>query len=364
MNVDYFNRLIDVIKKEDVDAIFITPSEEMKFLLGHSPSMGERFQGVFIKENGEYFYICNKLTVDEMENLFDDNKDKVYGWFDNDGFIDIVEKVLEKENLIGKKIGVNCTARAFNILEIMDKIDVKFVNTKKIIEDWRIIKSPEEINNLRIAAKKADIVYKKIIKFIKPGIKEQDIIDKIAELFLEEGCEISFDTIVASGVNSSQPHYNSGTRVIEEKDMMVLDFGCKYNGFCSDMSRTVFVGGISEEEKKIYEIVLASNAAGENAVKLNAKVADVDKAARKVIEDAGYGDYFYTRLGHGIGYSVHEAPDIKQSSDRKLDVGMAFSIEPGIYLPGKFGMRVEDILVITEKGPEILNKSERGIVIV
>ncbi|HBV68364.1 MAG TPA: aminopeptidase P family protein, partial [Clostridiales bacterium] len=133
---------------------------------------------------------------------------------------------------------------------------------------------------------------------------------------------------------------------------------------CADMSRTVFVGDISEEEKKVYEIILASQEAGERAAVEGAYIPDVDRAAREIIENAGYGKYFPTRLGHGIGYSVHEAPDIKASNKRKLEKGMVFSIEPGIYMAGKFGMRIENIVAVTENGNEVLNKASKEIKII
>ncbi|WP_313371231.1 M24 family metallopeptidase, partial [Sedimentibacter sp.] len=153
-------------------------------------------------------------------------------------------------------------------------------------------------------------------------------------------------------------------RVIQEKDIIILDWGCKYNGMCADMSRTVFVGDITEEERQVYEIVLKSQEEGEKAAVKGAYIPEVDKAARDVIKDAGYEKYFFTRLGHGIGYSVHEAPDIKKSNQRYLEEGMVFSIEPGIYIAGKFGMRIENIVAVTENGNEILNKASKEIKII
>lgn len=167
------------------------------------------------------------------------------------------------------------------------------------------------------------------------------------------------DAIVSFGANASYPHYmvSGEGAVLQEKDVLLTDFGCSYHGFQSDMTRTVFIGEPTEEEAKIYDIVLKANLAGEAAVKEGAYIPEIDKAARKVIEDAGYGQYFTTRLGHGIGYQVHESPEIKQSNRRNLEKGMAFSIEPGIYIPGVIGIRVEDIVVINEHGErEILNK--------
>jgi Xaa-Pro dipeptidase len=153
-------------------------------------------------------------------------------------------------------------------------------------------------------------------------------------------------------------------RVIEEQDMMILDFGCTYNGMFSDMSRTIFVGGITEKQKEIYAIVRAAYEAGAAAAVNGAFVPDVDKAARDIIDNAGYKECFINRLGHGIGYMIHEGPDIKKSNRRNLEPGMAFSIEPGIYIAGDVGMRVENIVMATEDGNEILNHSSKEIIII
>ncbi|MFA6984471.1 MAG: M24 family metallopeptidase, partial [Sedimentibacter sp.] len=227
----------------------------------------------------------------------------------------------------------------------------------------RIIKNEEELDNLRMAARITDESYDELLKFIKPGIKEADIARKMNEIFKEKGADEGF-TMVCSGPNSSYPHYNDDQRVIQEKDIIVLDWGCKYNNMCADMSRTIFVGGITEEERKVYEIVKASQEAGEKAAVKGAYIPDVDKASRDIIEKAGYGKYFFTRLGHGIGYSVHEAPDIKASNKRDLEEGMVFSIEPGIYLAGNFGIRIENIVAVTKDGNEVLNKASKEIKVI
>lgn len=362
MRKKYLDRLVNILQDKKIDAILISPSEEMEFIMGHNTYLCERFQALIIKSDGTYFYICNLLTVDEVQAVLGPDI-KVYGWFDGDEFTDTVRKAFEENGLIGKTIGVNSTERAFLILQIMDAVDVKFVNGKPLLEELRMIKDEEELENLRTAARITDESYEELLKFIRPGIKEADIARKMNEIFKEKGADAGF-TMVCSGPNSSYPHYNSDQRTIQEKDVIVLDWGCKYNDMCADMSRTVFVGDITDEERKVYEIVRKSQEAGENAAVRGAFIPDVDKASREVIESAGYGKNFFTRLGHGIGYSVHEAPDIKKSNRRYLEKGMVFSIEPGIYLAGRFGMRIENIVAITENGHEVLNKASKDIKII
>lgn len=362
MRKKYLDRLVGLLNNSNMDAILIAPSEEMEFIMGHNTHICERFQALIIKKDGSYFYICNLLTVGEIQDVLGPDI-KVYGWFDGDEFTDTVKIALEENNLIGKTIGVNSTERAFLILQIMESIDVRFINGKPILEEMRMIKDGEEIANLRIAAHITDESYEELLKFIRPGIKEIDISNKMNEIFKAKGADEGF-TMVCSGPNSSYPHYAGNQRVIQEKDIIILDWGCKYNNMCADMSRTVFVGGITDEERKIYEIVLKSQLAGEKAAIEGAYIPDVDKASREIIEEEGYGDYFFTRLGHGIGYSVHEAPDIKASNKRHLEKGMVFSIEPGIYIAGKVGMRIENIVAITENGTEILNQASNEIKII
>lgn len=362
MRQKYFDKLVNILKDRKLDALLIAPSEEMEFIMGHNTHLCERFQGLIIKSDGTYFYICNLLTVDEVQAVLGPDI-KVYGWFDGDNFIDTVQKAFQENGLIGKTIGVNSTERAFIILQIMEAVNVKFVNGKPLLEEMRMIKDAEELDNLRMAARITDESYEELLQFIKPGIKEADIAKKMNEIFKAKGADEGF-TMVCSGPNSSYPHYNDDQRVIQEKDVIVLDWGCKYNDMCADMSRTVFVGDITDEERKIYEIVLQSQEAGEKAAVNGAYIPDVDKAAREVIEKAGYGKYFFTRLGHGIGYSVHESPDIKASNQRYLEKGMVFSVEPGIYIAGKVGMRIEDIVAVTENGNEILNKATKEIQII
>ena len=363
LNEKYLDKLIHIMDSKMVDAMFIAPSEDLEFLLGFSPHMDERFQGLFITRKKNLFYIAPQLAREEMQNAV--GKHKVYDWSDGKGFMDTVLEAFEEFGLGNKTIGVNGTTSAVSVLDIKDRIDVNFINGKPILEELRIIKSDEEIERLRKAAHLTDRVFEELLGYIKPGLQEKDIKEKIQELFLKNGAEgDSFNPIVASGPNSSMPHYNKYDRYIQEKDIIILDFGCKYEGLCSDMSRTVFVGGVSDEERKIYDIVYKAQDAGEKTVKEGVTAESVDIVSRNIIKEAGYGDYFLNRLGHGIGFGVHEAPDIKEGNKRKLEKGMAFSIEPGIYLPGKFGIRIENIMAMTKDGPEVLNKADKGINVV
>ena len=361
MNLFYKDKLCEVLKNNNVDAILIAPGEELEFILGHTTHICERFQALFIKATGEYFYVCNKLTEDEITMHMDGNP--VYGWYDKDGFLPTFKKAMEENGLIGKTIGVNSTERACLVLDMMQNVDVKFVNGKPLLERMRIHKTAEEIENLRIAGKITDDTYYEILKYVKPGMSEKDVVDFIKAEFAKRGADFGF-AIVATGENAALPHYADDKRIIEENDVVLCDFGCVYKGLCADMTRTFFVGAVTDEQKKMYDYVLRSQCAGVDAAVNGAFVPDVDRASRDIIDESGYGPTFVTRLGHGIGYSVHEAPDIKQSNPINLEPGMVFSIEPGIYRVGEFGIRIEDIVLVTEDGHELLNNATKELIVV
>ncbi|MEF9984140.1 MAG: Xaa-Pro peptidase family protein [Oscillospiraceae bacterium] len=360
MNNIYLNKLVNILNERKVDAMLIAPSEEMEFILGHTTHICERFQALVIKNTGDYFYICNMLTYDEIKSL---GNIKVYGWYDGDGYMETAKKAFEENGLIGKTIGVNSTERAFIILDIMKNMDIKFINGKPLLEDMRIIKSEEEIANIKIACKITDETFDEVVKFVKPGMKELDIVNFMKSEFAKRNADFGF-AIIASGPNAALPHYNGCDRVIQKHEPLLLDFGCIYNGMCSDMTRTIFIDEPTEEHKKMYEFVKRSTIAGDEKAVDGAFIPDVDKTARDIIDESGYGKTFVTRLGHGIGYSIHEAPDIKQSNPRHLEPGMIFSIEPGIYRVNEFGIRIEDLVLVTKGGNEVLYTTTKEMVVV
>ena len=363
MNQDRINKLAEQLKTNKLGGMLICPSEDMLFLTGYTPKMCKRFQALFVTDSGETFFICNLLYKGEIENAFG-GRIPVYTWRDGESMTEVARQVLAKYGLTGTTLGVNSSAQAFNTLEIERDCGVKFVNGVPIIDEARIIKTEQEIADLRKAAKITDDAFTAVLEFIKPGLKEGDILQFLSNHMSAAGGRKTWG-IIASGPNSSYPHYHGTDRIIQKQDLMILDFGCSVNGMFSDMSRTVFVGGITDEQRKIYDIVRRSYEAGEKAVVTGAYIPDIDKVARDIIEAEGYGDTFLNRLGHGIGYMVHEAPDIKKNNKRNLEAGMAFSIEPGIYIAGKFGMRIENIVVATPRpsGNEVLNKSSKEIII-
>ena len=361
MKISSVNKLVSQMKKDGFDAVLICPSEELKYFTGNTLMMCKRFQGLVIKSDSSAFYICNTLYKGEVEKNL--SGIKLYTWFDSEDMPDSVGKILIGEGLHGKKVGVNSAAPAYWILDITRTAGITFVNAMPTFEEMRVIKTDEELVNLQKAADISDAVFDKVVRYIRHGLKEADIRNFLLTEMEKLGGTGAW-AIVACKPNCSYPHYSGTDGVVCTQDVVLLDFGCIYNDMRSDMSRMVFVGGISDKEREVYEICRKATKAGQDACFEGAYIPNIDAAARNIISDAGYGDYFEYRVGHGIGYMIHEEPYIKVSNTRYLEKGMVFSIEPGINIPGEFGMRVENIVAITSNGTEILNKSSDEIIIV
>ena len=361
VNTDLIKKTAGLLSKDGVSVLMVAPGADMKFLLGHAPMMCERYQALFVKDDGSVFYICNALYEDEISEILPGAP--IYTWFDSDDFTAVAARAFEENGLIGKRIAVNGTVRAFNLVRLMKNIDFIPENGKDYLELTRIIKTPEELENLRRASLVADKVFEDIVKFIKPGMTEKDIKDENARLCRLHGGQNASGGIVAVGANAAMPHYLGGEAVVTDNCSIVMDFGCTVGGMYSDITRTVFVGHASPRQRQLYKLVLKANLTGEKAAVNGAYIPDVDAAARKVIEDEGLGKYFNHRLGHGIGYAGHEAPYIHGDYHMHLAPGMAFSCEPGIYIKDEIGIRIEDVVIINEKGEtEVLNKCTKELI--
>ena len=233
-----------------------------------------------------------------------------------------------------------------------------------LLHELRRVKDAQELETLVAAQRIAEKALEEIYNDIRPGVTEKEIAAKLIYLMLHYGAEnVSFDPIVVSGPNGSMPHGVPSEKEIREGEFVTMDFGTLYHGYCSDMTRTVAVGHVTEEMDKVYHTVLDAQLAGIAAARAGVKGCDVDAAARKVIADAGYGEYFGHGFGHGVGVEIHETPYASSSWKKPLPAGAVISAEPGIYLPGKFGVRIEDVIVIRENGCEDITKAPKELLI-
>jgi Xaa-Pro aminopeptidase len=243
--------------------------------------------------------------------------------------------------------------------------ETRFHNGSWMMEELRAVKSAEEVDAIQTAAAIADQAFSHIIGQISPGVTEREIALELEFFMRSHGAEgVSFDTIVAVAERSAFPHARPTDRAAARGDSVLMDYGCKVNGYCSDMTRTVFVGDVSGEQLKIYKTVLAARQAGLDAVKSGAACVDVDAAARTVIDAAGYGANFSHSLGHGVGLNVHEAPVISPRSGKTLTAGNVVTIEPGIYAHNALGVRIEDLVVVTDGGCVNLTASPTEVIVV
>ena len=244
-------------------------------------------------------------------------------------------------------------------------LHAKLVPFNKEINGFRGVKEEWELDRMRKAQEITDKAFADVLPRLKAGMTELELqAELIYCLYKNGGQGLSFDPIVVSGPNTSLPHGVAGDRVIQEGDFVTMDFGVLYQGYCSDMTRTVAVGYATEEMKKVYETVAAAQLAGIAATKAGVIGKDIDAAARKVITDAGYGEYFGHGYGHSLGLEIHEAPNPNPGNPNPMPLGAVCSAEPGIYLPGKFGVRIEDVTIVGENGVEIITKSPKNLIIV
>ena len=254
------------------------------------------------------------------------------------------------------------------VAELMDyekNLNAKLVPYNKAINGFRGVKEEWELERMRKAQEITDKAFSEVVGRIKPGMTELELqAELIYCLYKNGGQGLSFDPIVVSGPNTSLPHGVAGDRVIREGDFVTMDFGVLYQGYCSDMTRTVAVGYATEEMKKVYDTVLKAQLAGIAATKAGVPGKDIDAVARKVIEDAGYGPYFGHGYGHSLGLEIHEAPNPNGGNPEPMPVGAVCSAEPGIYLPGKFGVRIEDVTIYLEDGCEDITHSPKNLIIV
>ncbi len=232
------------------------------------------------------------------------------------------------------------------------------------INELRMVKSAEEIQNIKIAQKIAEDAFEHILTFIRPGVTEKRIALELDFYMLSHGAEaLSFETIAVTGKKTSMPHGVPDDTVVESGDFITMDFGAVYKGYHSDMTRTVAVGEVSSEQRKIYEIVLEAQKASLEILKKGVSCKDADAAARDIIKNAGYGEYFGHGTGHGVGIEIHELPNLSPRSNAVLEVGNVVTVEPGIYIPNKFGVRIEDMALITENGYENLTSTSKELII-
>ncbi len=235
---------------------------------------------------------------------------------------------------------------------------------QKLLDGLRASKDEGELALMCRAQAITDEAFRAILNFIRPGMTEREIAARLVYELLSRGGErVSFDPIVAAGPNGSRPHAVPGDQMVEEGMFITMDFGCKSGGYCSDMTRTVALGQPSQEMEEVYSAVLAAQKAGINAARAGVTGQEIDEAARRVLREAGYGEYFSHGFGHSLGVDIHESPNANSKEQRPMPVGAVISAEPGVYIPGRFGVRIEDVLILNETGCEDITRSPKDLIV-
>lgn len=276
--------------------------------------------------------------------------------------LDAIKSHLQELNV--ENVGFEGNLVSYDTYLKLSKAPISLISVSGAIEEIREVKTEDEIQIIQKAAEIVDEAYDYILTVTKAGMTEHDVKAKLESKMLELGAEdTSFDTIVASGYRGAMPHGVASDKVIEDGDLITLDYGAYYKGYASDITRTFAVGELDDKLKEIHQIVLDANLKAIEAAKPGMKASELDAVARDYISEKGYGDYFGHSLGHGIGLDVHEGPALSRRSDSTLKVNQCVTIEPGIYLEGLGGVRIEDDILITENGCERFTKSSKDLII-
>jgi len=343
----------EVVRSKGLDALLVSKPENRFYLSGFTGS-----SGFLVISADEAYLVTDFRYVEQAQQQVEcfkviKHETPVFKTINN------LLKQLDIANL-----GFEANHLTFEQYTFLNEnLECSLIPEKNIVEELRKVKSAEEIEKIKKAVEISEKAFESILAKIKPGVTEKELALELEFSMKKMGAEsLSFDIIVASGKRSSLPHGRAADKKIEEGDLITFDFGCKHAGYCSDMTRTVVLGKPSKEQENIYYTVLSAQQKALQYIKPGMKAAEIDSIAREVITSAGYGDYFGHGLGHGVGLEVHEAPRLSKEGDETLQPGMVVTIEPGIYIPDFGGVRIEDLVVITENGCNNLNTFTKELI--
>ncbi len=351
-------KLIAKMKEKDFDGVIIFPGSSMYYLTGLKLKPSERITFVLIRKTGEKIFVLPEVEKDKMTNIKFNNL-----FIYKDDPLTAITQLKIHVDLLGK-IGFEANSVRMFEYQSINHLATNFSNFDEEIENLRMIKEDYEINSMKKAVQIIEDSLTATLDFIKPGKTEREVASHLEYEMRKRGAEgFPFETIVASGYRGALPHGRASEKIIESGEFVVLDFGAIYNGYAADITRTIGIGNVKTAWVNIYNIVKTAQEYAINTVKPGITAEEVDHAARDVITSAGYGTYFTHRTGHGIGVDCHEAPYIRAGNSVKLQPNMTFTIEPGIYIPGELGVRIEDDVVVTENGVMNLMTFTRELII-
>ena len=336
-----------------LDGLLVTPGPDLVYFTGLRPPVTERLTMLLLP--------ARVLVVPALEHPGELPGLEVVPWRDGEDPYAVVAALLEPDG----RYAISDSAWAMHVIALQEAAPrTRYASMTGSLPMLRAVKDAAEVELLAAAGAAADATYEQILSVRFAGRTELQVAADLARLLREHGHEQVDFTIVAAGSNGADPHHDIGDRVIREGDMVVLDFGGLKDGYGSDTTRTVHVGAPTPYEQQVFDVVRAAQQAAFEAVRPGVACQEIDRVARDIIEDAGFGEFFIHRTGHGIGLTTHEPPYLVRGEEQPLVPGMCFSIEPGIYLPGRFGVRIEDIVTVTGTGGRRLNTTDHALAVV
>lgn len=355
-------RVVNSADEQGLAGVIVTPGPDLVWLTGYQPTaITERLTMLVLSSDNEPTLLVPVLERPDAEAAASADSVSLVDWADGTDPYEIASPLLRSDG----QFGISDSAWAMHLLGLQRALPAsRYQSLTECLPMMRAVKDDNELMRLAAAGAAADSTYGEIVQRRFAGRRETEVAADLAALLQEFGHEQVDFTVVGSGPNGANPHHEAGDRVIEPGDAVVLDFGGLRFGYGSDTTRTVCVGGPTAEIRKVHEIVRQAQQAGVDAVRPGVSCQEIDRAARKVITDAGYGEQFIHRTGHGIGVTTHEPPYMVEGEEQPLVPGMCFSVEPGIYLAGRFGVRIEDIVTVTADGGQRLNNTDHGLRVV
>lgn len=353
--MNHLKQMEALLDEYGIDAMLVTSKP------GEGYAVGFYGEGIAVVTRGKHYYLTDSRYVEAAEKVVEGAA--VLSSSPGNPHRKLLRDILAADGIrrLGYEDGYMTVAAQTGYAQTLP---CELVPAQKLLSTLRASKGADEIAVMERAQRIAERAFDEILAFIRPGLREREIAAKLVYDMLRFGAEKpSFDTIVVSGPNSSLPHGVPGDRQVAAGDFVTMDFGCRVEGYCSDMTRTVAVGHVTDEMRKVYEIVLEAQLTGISAARAGVTGKSIDAAARGVIEKAGYGEYFGHSFGHSLGLEIHESPNASAAETGPMPAGAVISAEPGIYLPGRFGVRIEDVLILQETGSTNLTRSPKELII-
>ncbi|MFW5433297.1 M24 family metallopeptidase [Paenibacillus apiarius] len=357
-----WNSLMKAMEKESLPAMLITDPKHVYYLTGFACDPHERFLGLIVSQHEEPVLIVPALDEDKAASA--SSVKRIATHADTDNPYDLLKQHLSQGLPL---LGIEKNHMSLHRFEALDHAvqAQRYADAGPILQSMRLIKTEDELARMKDAVNLIEDVLRQGVSKVRTGMTEIEVVAELEYLMKKLGADgPSFSTMVLAGENSALPHGIPGTRIIQEGELLLFDLGVYLNGYASDITRTFAVGEVNAACKEIYDTVLAANEAAIAAVKPGVTFGSLDRTARQVITEKGYGQYFTHRLGHGLGIDVHEYPSIHDQNEDRLQAGMAFTIEPGIYVPQVAGVRIEDDVAVTETGVKVLTSYPKELTVI